>query len=163
MNKDWNNIDVQLIIDKNDQEISKLYGLLINWLMFITKKDEELANDIFLKIIGKIGHYDSNKGKLHNLIYTIGLNALRSHLRLKNSKQIKIEYHDYLTFNEITIINEDDIEVDPRLELLNASMNVGEKEYLMQYLENPDKKTSQQKMQFKRLKEQIKTKINKNA
>lgn len=163
MKKDWNDINIELIIAKNEQEISKLYDLLINWLMFIAKKDEELANDIFMKILAKISHYDENKGRLHNLIYTIGLNALRSHLRLKNSKQPKIEFHDYISFNQIIIFNESDIESDPRLDILNQSLNVGEKEYLMQYLENPEKKTSQQKMQFKRLKEQIKTKINKNA
>lgn len=75
MNNDWNSIDITILLLTADTmyqvAVTGFYKVIHPFIMNFVKRNEELANDIFLKVLTKLNKYDPQKGKLHNFIYTI--------------------------------------------------------------------------------------------
>ena len=162
MANNWNSINVEKVINNDQKEITKAYHLIINWLLFITKQNEELSNDIFCKIISKFDRYDVNKSKLHNFIYTIGTNETTSFFRLKNNNKIKLVYE--LPPNSTSIAdeeyNEEEINNSKMLQIFGV-INEDDKQLIINYLSIEGKvKDKEISKNFSRLKKRIKKNIN---
>ncbi len=149
----WYSVDYNLIQQNNQQEITKFYKIIINWLNFITKKNEELSHDIFLKLLNNLSKYNPKRGKIHNFIYTLVINEYKTQMRPKKRK-IKTEYIDN-KFDVIEIIDEE-IDYEEQLNQLMNDLTFQEQIFILNYIHSDLKKTQQQKQSFMRLKKKLK-------
>ncbi len=92
----WNNIECgqfECILTGDTIQITKLYNSLKPFLIKLTHKNEELIDDIFMKLLKRIGLFDEKRGKFHNFAYTIAKNEFKT-LKRKKKKVLDIVYID---------------------------------------------------------------------
>ena len=162
-NNDWDSIDPQAIIDGDQKAINYAYQQLIGWLLFITKNNEELSHDIFMKIISRMDRYIPLRSKLHNFIWTIGRNELYSFHRLKNTKKIKLSYETTYINNQSEVLSDEEYDqIEPDIQRLNdifGTISDQEKAFMIGYCSTTQIKSDKSRAEFSKLKKKIKTNL----
>jgi RNA polymerase sigma factor (sigma-70 family) len=97
---DWNDFPVTALTitaSTYQKMCTLLYNEMIEWLLFYTKNNEELCNDIFLKIIRNIGYFNPKRGKFSNFCFTIAKNEYHEYYKKQHRKRkIDIKYTNTL-------------------------------------------------------------------
>ena len=115
MNKpQWSSINITGIINNNQGDITFFYNVMSSWLSFLTHGNDEVKNDIFMKLIAKLPQFDSTKGKLHNFLFTVASNTYKETLKDKKRKIHFVEGFDMLVH---TFVGEMDTESSNELHL----------------------------------------------
>ena len=155
----WDSINILLIKQKDERELTSLYNQMKSWLMYFTKKDEELSNDIFMKIITKIDLFDSKKGKFHNFAYTIALNELYQTKKIKVRK-IDLIYTDEpfgdYNFKQSNVDNEEYIDYEQELNKLMSFLPQKDKKFILEYIHSKKVKHPTERERFRQLKNKLK-------
>jgi DNA-directed RNA polymerase specialized sigma24 family protein len=87
MNKpQWSSINVTGIINNNQSDITFFYNVMSSWLSFLTHGNDEVKNDIFMKLLAKLPQFDPTKGKLHNFLFTVATNQYKEQLKERKRK-----------------------------------------------------------------------------
>lgn len=166
---DWNLICVSAITNGNQSEISRMYYSMKDWLTNLTKRNEEVAHDIFLSLIRKIQYYDSGRSDLHNFLFTVAKNEYRDIIRPR--KRIEKTKLDIVSFSDLSY---DDDEKDGRrmIEAITADQEelidydlisekvfeiIGQDDYnfMLNYIESNETKTETQRSKFYYLKKKV--------
>ena len=154
-------IDLLLILDNNQKEITRFYNELIPLLSFITKKNEEIANDIFLKILSKLTNFDIKRGKLYNYVYIIALNEYKVTQRTKK-KNIQItnftDLKDEIKKNLYNIkeIEDETYTYEEEFVKLISKLNNKEKEFVIKYINQKEIKKTKDRVFFHKIKQKLK-------
>ena len=139
--------------------------------MWISNKDEELSNDVFMHILSSLPYYNPLKGKLSTFIYTVAINKVRTIIsKSKNKKNSLVIYFDAKKILNISdhqlfkqYILEKSNEESPEVELkklMDKTNMLQENElFIIDYLYNEHVKTPAQRTRFSKLKKILKNGI----
>jgi DNA-directed RNA polymerase specialized sigma24 family protein len=156
MVNNWNQINVNKIINEDVGEITLLYNMMVPWLNYLTN-NEEHTHDIFLKVINSIYKYRNHKGQLKNFIYTICINE-NSVLKREKKRKVNVLYVD--TYNECDLSDnfDNDEPLDYELELykLTIHLNWEDQQFLAKYIHSTYKKNGKDKTRFSKIKKKLK-------
>ena len=162
MINDWSNINYSAItINNNQREITKLYGIMENWLTLLTNDDREVMNDIFMKVINALPNFNQKKGKVHNYICTIAINHIRTIKRKKKNVIEIIRFPENLVIIDETVTNVEDAllyneKIDSKIKYLEQVYSQEELVSLFEYYASDKKKTGTQKNKIYQLKKRLK-------
>lgn len=164
MNNDWNQININLLIQGDQREISRLYIMMEPWLKIIAKDDQELVNDIFLKLISKVDKYKKERSKFHNFAYTLCINTARTAYtkKKKEKNKLNIQLVDDYTLNLIAEeIEEDNISEKMELIMSHAlTLTNFQQNFLKDFLKGKLTGENKEKAMFFLIKTKLIKKIN---
>lgn len=185
MAADFNKFNVEMILSGNQREIKLLYNEMNDWLMHKTSNNEELKNDIFMKILNNLSKFDKKRSKLHNFIYTITQNEILDNIRAKkrckdniinnilgNHININRELNqndeqqlDWLYYNHknypIYEMNFDEIptEREIKINIIYQQLSIPDAQFVVEYLFNKKSKPMSERKKYLKIIKQIKKNI----
>lgn len=181
---DFNQFNVEKMMSGDQREIRFLYLEMNPWLLHKTNNNEELSNDIFMKILDNLHKYDRNKSKFHNFIFTITKNEIYDYIRMIKRNKMKLQevegiskladdkdniivYSglDYLYFNsenyEYIETDFDEVihEKDLQLNLIYKQMDVDDIQFVVNYLSEKKSKPMEDRKKYLRIIKKTKNKL----
>ena len=154
--KNWNSINITLLKENNQAEISRLYSLTKEFFMFFFKGDEELYHDLILRLLSRIHLYEPQRSSFHNFVYTMAVNMRNANHRNKK-KAVQCSVVDFTVLQTDLSIEypEWSIEHKVELEMLIIMLSPSEREFLERYLNNK-KELTEQRMKYSRIIKKLK-------
>lgn len=133
------------------------------WLKIITKDDQELMDDIFVKLIAKIDKYKPERSKFHNFAYTLCMNMVRD--SYKKKKKLDINYITYLDDVALDLLVDEETEEEnnDRMSIVMmhaATLTQFQQNFLDDYLNERMTGENKEKAMFFLIKTKLIQKIN---
>jgi DNA-directed RNA polymerase specialized sigma24 family protein len=175
---DFNQFNIEKIMSGDQKEIKLLYVEINPWLMHRTNYNEELVNDIFMKILNNIDKYDKTRSKFHNFIFNVSKNHILDCYRMEERKKIEFcdlykkptEEHkndeaqlDYLFFNsekyqyDNTDFDEEIVEpIDLKLNLIYKHLAADDAQFIVSYLKEKKSKPLNQRKKYLKIIKKLK-------
>jgi DNA-directed RNA polymerase specialized sigma24 family protein len=150
-------IDVFKVLQNDQVAITNFYNTIQPYFLWLFKGDEDLFHKLFMNVLSSIHTYDFTKGAFHNWL-------IKSAYVLKKEEQTKQKRQPIKYVAELPELHledavplcdewKDELKADmyQRLERLRPP----EKEFIIEYIESPEAKNTQQRKKFQRLKEKL--------
>ena len=137
--RDWNDIDISILLVTGHtlyQSACTVFYMTVHPYIMnkFCKRNEELANDIFLKILKSLPKFDRMKGKLSNFIFTIMKNEFLEFAGKKTVQYVQLSNH-------LTDKNNDELEMYDRMEFLLSKLSPTDRHFVETYVNYTKRKT----------------------
>ena len=165
----WDDVNIQLIQNDDRKEITRLYNMMYNWLIWKFQGDSDAISFVFLKIIKKIKtHYQPIKGLLSNFIYTIAINEhieyckrlIRERKKQQDNNITFVPLFEKYDVAEAGADNSNDVDLTEMFYSLVSFLNDNDKEFIYNYLNKQIIRDAYNRVRFFRIKSMIVNKVN---
>lgn len=141
-NKNWDSINVTLLRNNNQNEITRFYNVFKPFFLNFLKHNEELYNDLIVLVLKELPSF-KEESKFSTWVYTLAKNLSLAFEKKKKREQQKQKQKLINKAFEQTINEAYSIDDKEELEVLISKLQPSQRIFLESYIKDKTKYTKQ--------------------